>query len=245
MVNCKIIPYLFACILLIGAANAALISGSVYDLSFNKPSNVIVTINTTTKQLIVLHNGSYSFGVPNGFYTINARLMEKNIELSSASENISVEGAGSYNLYLILYPDFKELEESIESIDLDTKDAPISHRKRNTLIVLSSLVVILAVSYYLFTIKKNHKNNIKNQHQNQIAGSSEQYQDVAAQDQPVLDQILDILKKEDGRSTQKSIRKQIPLSEAKISLVISELEHKGFIEKIKKGRGNIIILKKK
>jgi len=60
-----------------------------------------------------------------------------------------------------------------------------------------------------------------------------------------LEQITNILKQEGGRATQKDIRKQIPLSEAKISLMIAELEHKGVVEKIKKGRGNIIILKKR
>ncbi|MEK6827817.1 MAG: hypothetical protein AABX78_00550, partial [Nanoarchaeota archaeon] len=60
-----------------------------------------------------------------------------------------------------------------------------------------------------------------------------------------LEHLIKIIKKEDGRTTQKDIRKQIPLSEAKISLMIAELEHKGIIEKIKKGRGNIIILKRK
>jgi len=57
--------------------------------------------------------------------------------------------------------------------------------------------------------------------------------------------LIKIIKREGGRTTQKYIRKQIPLSEAKISLMIAELEHKGIIEKIKKGRGNIIILKRK
>ena len=35
----------------------------------------------------------------------------------------------------------------------------------------------------------------------------------------------------------------LDLSEAKISLILTELEHKGQIEKVKKGRGNVIILK--
>ena len=56
------------------------------------------------------------------------------------------------------------------------------------------------------------------------------------------DKILTMLK-EHKRLTQKEIRKDIPLSEAKISLIISEMEHKGLVEKIKKGRGNIIVLK--
>ena len=56
-------------------------------------------------------------------------------------------------------------------------------------------------------------------------------------------EILRFIKEKGGRVTQKDIRKRFPSSEAKISLLISELEHKGKLEKIKKGRGNIIILK--
>ncbi|MBI4150948.1 hypothetical protein HY492_02370, partial [Candidatus Woesearchaeota archaeon] len=55
--------------------------------------------------------------------------------------------------------------------------------------------------------------------------------------------VLDIIREQGGRTTQKEIRKQTPLSEAKVSLIIAELEHKNLIEKIKQGRGNIIILK--
>ena len=59
-----------------------------------------------------------------------------------------------------------------------------------------------------------------------------------------LDKIINIIKEEGGRTTQKEIRKKIPYSEAKISLMIAELENKGTIKKIKKGRGNIIVLNK-
>jgi uncharacterized membrane protein len=58
------------------------------------------------------------------------------------------------------------------------------------------------------------------------------------------ERVLEIIKKHGGRTTQKDIRKELPLSEGKISLMITELEHQGKIEKIKKGRGNIIIMKK-
>ncbi|MCK5026255.1 MAG: winged helix-turn-helix transcriptional regulator, partial [Nanoarchaeota archaeon] len=58
-----------------------------------------------------------------------------------------------------------------------------------------------------------------------------------------LQDIVEVIRKNGGRTTQKEIRKQIPLSEAKISLMIAELEDKGIVKKIKKGRGNIIILR--
>jgi len=55
---------------------------------------------------------------------------------------------------------------------------------------------------------------------------------------------LDIIKANDGRISQKELRKEMmDLSESKVSLIITELEHKGKIEKVKRGRGNIILLK--
>ncbi len=59
-----------------------------------------------------------------------------------------------------------------------------------------------------------------------------------------IKKVIDFIKKEGGRTTQKDIRKNFPQSEAKISLIVSELEDAGRIRKIKKGRGNIIILNK-
>ena len=59
-----------------------------------------------------------------------------------------------------------------------------------------------------------------------------------------LDYIVSIIKKEGNRATQKDLVQKTGLSEAKISLMITDLESKGIIRKIKKGRANIIILNK-
>ena len=56
-------------------------------------------------------------------------------------------------------------------------------------------------------------------------------------------EILNILNKNNGRMTQKDLRKQIPISEAQMSLLLTELESIDKIKKIKKGRSNVIILK--
>jgi uncharacterized membrane protein len=56
-----------------------------------------------------------------------------------------------------------------------------------------------------------------------------------------LQRILEFVEKEGGRTTQKDIRKNFPYSEAKISLMIDDLEAKGLLKRIKKGRGNIIV----
>ena len=44
--------------------------------------------------------------------------------------------------------------------------------------------------------------------------------------------------------TQKELRDKLPsVSEAKISLIVSELESMGRVKKIKQGRGNIVVLR--
>ncbi|MEM4156105.1 MAG: MarR family transcriptional regulator, partial [Archaeoglobaceae archaeon] len=58
-----------------------------------------------------------------------------------------------------------------------------------------------------------------------------------------LRKVLEVIKTEGGRITQKELRRKLGYSEAKISLIIADLERRGLVEKVKKGRGNIIFLK--
>ena len=74
---------------------------------------------------------------------------------------------------------------------------------------------------------------------------SQQVQPVSVQNQllpPDCREVLAILEKKGGRITQLDLRKLLPYSEAKVSLIISDLESRGLVKKIKKGRGNVLIL---
>lgn len=55
-------------------------------------------------------------------------------------------------------------------------------------------------------------------------------------------EVLAIMEKNGGRITQLDLRKALPYSEAKVSLIVSDLENRGLVKKIKKGRGNVLIL---
>jgi uncharacterized membrane protein len=59
-----------------------------------------------------------------------------------------------------------------------------------------------------------------------------------------LGEVIRIIEKNGGRITRLELRKALPYSEAKVSLMVSDLESRGIVKKIKKGRGNIIILYK-
>jgi len=58
-----------------------------------------------------------------------------------------------------------------------------------------------------------------------------------------LKEIIDILESQGGRMTQKDLRARLNCSEAKVSLMITDLEDRGLVHKVKKGRGNIILLR--
>ena len=55
-----------------------------------------------------------------------------------------------------------------------------------------------------------------------------------------LKELLELIRNSGNRITQREIRKKSPYSESKVSLMLSDLEERGLIEKFKRGRGNII-----
>ena len=243
MRNFKILILALAAIFLIGSADAATIYGAIYDLSLRKLNNARVEINTIPKQFLIAKNGSYSFNVPNGAYKIKAQLVQKNSVIASAEDNITIGQDGSYVLDLILFPN---IEEGVEDPEIDINGSVIDESSNNKIFFMGFIALfasgILAGIVYFLKIRKSAKIEdsaklTKSQDFPGIRESKDESGDIW--------QVIKIIRQEGGRATQKDIRKQIPLSEAKISLMIAELEHKGIVEKIKKGRGNIIILKKK
>ncbi|WP_321419613.1 winged helix-turn-helix transcriptional regulator [uncultured Methanomethylovorans sp.] len=57
-----------------------------------------------------------------------------------------------------------------------------------------------------------------------------------------LQEILDIIRSQGGRMTQKDLRGKLKYSEGKVSLMLFDLEKRGMIQKFKRGRGNVILL---
>jgi len=232
----KILAYACIFLFLVNLAGAATIHGTVYDLSLNKANNARVEINTVPKQFVVAQNGTYSFNVPNGAYTIKAEIMQKNRAIASVEENTTVAQDGLYVVDLILFPN---VDEGIEDINVDVNSNLSDAGKTisKPFIFLTFAVIFLFIIAAIYFMKNKNLGE-------KINDSRKPHPNSLLQEDADLEQLIKIIKQEGGRATQKDIRKQIPLSEAKISLMIAELEHKGVVEKIKKGRGNIIILRK-
>ncbi len=198
----------------------AIVEGTVYDLELNRANDAIVTVNSSPQQRLVAENGEYSFELEKGNYQLTA-----SYDGSKVTENYSVNSDGKFVFDIIIYP---ELDYDVDDVDFGDELLPEEGSR-------TSLGIIIAVFAIIAAALLAHRLYRKRKAKRVVA------EDMGEDD---LKLVLDTLKKHGGRITQLELRKEIPLSEAKISLMVSELESKGAIRKIKKGRANIIILEK-
>ncbi|MBD3249633.1 hypothetical protein GF336_06325 [Candidatus Woesearchaeota archaeon] len=230
------ILYLLMVILVSNVALAANIEGNIYSFDLEKRNNTIVTVDSTPPQSIVSKDSTYSFKLDKGEYTIKAAYTENNTIKESVTENIKIEKDGSYRLDLILFPDLEEDISLLEETDAPVIDTGIFNRQMSTFDIVMLFVALIGFVLIILLLLRYKKML------NQVTEEVEK----AAEKTDIYDEsrkIVDFIKEQDGRTTQKEIRKKFPSSESKISMIISELEQKDVIKKIKKGRGNIIILK--
>jgi len=245
----KVVVYLFIAVFLTSFTFAATIHGTIYDISLDEAKDVRIEINTEPKQQYIAKDGIYSFEVPPGDYSVEAKYYVFELLESSAVENISVRSDGSFVLDLILFPVIdSELISDVE--DISFEDDYFEEKPNYSFIVSVIVFLIFLVAYFLFKGRKDKSTGKVAQKETEEI-SKKEVEEVAQKEAAVesvdkgedyYEKVLSIIR-ENKRVTQKEIRNQVPLSEGKISLIITELEHKGIVEKIKKGRGNVIILK--
>lgn len=214
------IAFIVLVALLVPVVYGATIHGTVYDFELKPARNAVVEINTVPKQVIVAKEAFYSLTVPAGSYTIDARLLSQKEVVAAVSENITVSQEGTYTLDLLTFPLIDELSPVDEVISVDTS---LMQERGTSLYWILGAVVIAVICIAIYLVRKTRK------------------QPLQVQLHPDLEQVLAFIKKE-GTTTQLALRHQFPLSEAKISLMLTDLEAKGLIKKIKKGRGNVITL---
>ena len=222
-------------LVLAASASAAVIHGSVYDLELNTLRQAVVEIDTVPRQVMVSANGTYTFTVGPGDYVITARHTRLD---ASAAENITIQNDGNYVLDLILFPNLDEEEELLnETLEVaDISDQFIQKTGIDRIIIAFAILVIVGAFGWVWYQKREAA---KQEGKSAPKETAEAKKPVKKAD---LEEILAFIRKEGGRATQKDLRKAIPYSEAKISLMIAELEAAGKLQKIKKGRGNILVL---
>jgi uncharacterized membrane protein len=226
------------------------VHGKAYDWSTFQPIDAaIIQINTTPVQQAVTTDGSYSFTVPAGDYSIIAEARSYAGALS-VRENITVPASGDFVIDLLLFPsdDLEILRDLNESLPVPGDEGTTDSQGwvLPALAVLATATLLVAGGMYLLMKKREPVRQEPPQEPMRAPADTAPAPVSAGVTSQVLRQdcrdVLGAIEKNGGRMTQLELRKTLPYSEVKISLIVSELEDAGLLRKVKKGRGNILIL---
>ncbi len=217
-------------------ASAATLKGSVYSANLDLESNVLLEINTEPQQKFLAKDGNYQFDLLPGTYTLTATK-----DSTTITEEVTITKDGTFLYDLFLLPDFTDDAET----DEDLLEEPTTSQNQTWRYWVAGIIILLLLWRFLNMRRKfGPLRKFRQHHKEEQKKTIEQHKEDINNEPGYVEKTIDIIKKHDGRISQKALRKELlHLSEAKVSLILTELEHKGKIEKVKKGRGNVILLK--
>lgn len=246
MVRYRSVLLIILAIALIPGAHAAAVHGALYSWSdFEKPlKNAILEIDSIPVQSRVAIDGTYAFDdLPAGNYTINAKYYRNNVLELEAEEDIRIaDTEGNFNIDILLFPPTDSELEYLGDINLTTDMELKSESDFNSYFII--VLILIAGAAALFYLSRKKKTPVP-----EVAIESIERPTAAGQETRELPEDLHelyaLITKKGGRVTQKDLRGEMKCSEAKVSLMLDDLEDRGYIKKIKKGRSNIIIAQSK
>ena len=220
MIGMKGWVFILLLLCLMSTALGARVHGGIYDRNHDALSRTIVYINSSPIQTHISKYGGYSFIVPEGYYNITANYTLNNITKTIAHKSVHISGDGDYRIDLIVYPSI--------NITQGFEPAPVQDVDTRYYWMFGAIIFILSVALILLFVRLK-----KTPHVEQEPESTD----------PLQKRILSIIQSHGGSMPQKAIRKEVRFSQAKVSMVLSTMQQEGLIERIKKGRINIIRLR--
>jgi len=233
------------------AADTATVHGVIYEWDTFEPlENVIVEVNSTPPQSMLARYGLYSFNLVSGDYVISASYYLNNTLVRYAQEEITITDSGDYVIDIILLPayydtgmnetEFFELDELADLAENDEEEQESSFSYGTISLLVLTVLAVVAGAYLLARSRKGYTAREDGQIPTEelSIGVSDEY--AALPDD--LQEMVGIISRHGGRITQKELRGILKHSEAKVSLMISDLENRGVVHKFKQGRGNVIVL---
>jgi uncharacterized membrane protein len=230
------------CLLLLISGNLALaatLQGTVYNTQLEVEPNVLVEINTIPEQRVLAQDGEYLFLLTPGVYLLTIQKNEITI-----TEEVRIQQEGEFVFDVFLLPDFY-VEDDLWLGTEDDLFAKDEVEQQAWPYWVAAVIVIFGL-WRLLKVRKKYGplGKFRREKKVEVKKTIEEHKEDIDSEPSYLENTLEIIKKHDGRISQKLLRKEmLHLSEAKVSLILTELEHKGKIEKVKKGRGNVILLK--
>ncbi|MCX9024874.1 MAG: hypothetical protein OIN85_02120 [Candidatus Methanoperedens sp.] len=236
-------------VIFISGAHAATLHGTIYDWSdFENPlKGAIVEVNSTPSQYMISTNGTYSFNLSSGNYLIKAKYYNNNILEFTAEDEISIDREGDYVHDLLLFPPTELDKQYLGDINL-TGDLVTKSDSNQIYYIITTILLLFAALFILYWWGKKKNKPIEKSSGETIEIPPEISPETKTESIELPDDLREIyglLLKKGGRVTQKDLRKEVKYGEAKVSLMIADLENRGLVKKIKRGRANIIIAEDK
>jgi uncharacterized membrane protein len=214
--------------------DTATVHGIIYDFwDFTPMENVWIEVySDSALRYRELHHETYALSLPPGAYVLKGKRDSGTVLIYDTEENIVLYENDNLLLDLIMFPAFEEndipdiLLPDIPSPDIEEEEVGANNWV-GVGVLLGIAVAAVAVGYY---ISKRKPVAIITRPAKVVGLPAD------------LQEVVDILRANGGRMNQVELRKKLPYSEAKVSLMLSDLEDRGVIRRIKRGRGNIILL---
>jgi uncharacterized membrane protein len=253
-------------------------------------NDTVINVNSNPPQSMVAKDGTYSFELVPGEYTITARYYQNSTLIFSKETDLKIEEEGNYVFDLLLYPvSENQVKETIADNTNDLNIANPTEQTRTYSLAITYLPIALALFLLLggsYKFSRGRKKMEKDQPQEKLRGKklqmpvtltnilgksagfgvtepesvgrvvsitesviepvdNSEIETAAPGKIPLstdLSKVLSIIRDHKGRITQKDLRNRLEYSEVKVSLMLSELEKRGLVKKLKNGRENIVIL---
>jgi uncharacterized membrane protein len=211
----ELLRMLFAFSLLAATASAAFVHGDIYRSDLERLNKTVLRVDGEFSYQLVTDKGNYSIYLPNGDYNISASSFGDDGSLAYYAE----EGI--------------RVGDSDQKVDLVLK--PAKSGESEPLYLISGGAILLGLALAVFFLSRNR--TVVNAPE--TSSTNTEKKKIAEPDEDMRT-ILRALDSHEGRATQKELREELGFSDAKLSLIISELEDSGYVKKFKRGRGNII-----
>jgi len=258
MFNTRLLLIAIVIILIPQTVCAITIHGTVYEWSTFEPlDNALVEVNSTPTQFRVAASGVYSFNLPPGDYLIKSSYYQNDTLVYYGEDTLTVtDYEGNFVFDILMFPLHEMVEEfpdeDIGNVTYNVEDNILpGFDLTYTAVALLILMIMGVAAYYHY--KRSDGLDDESEPAEPVPGVHNENDypndrgpapdiDKLPQD---LKEIIEILEKLGGRMTQIDLRGRLNCSEAKVSLMITDLEDRGLVRKVKKGRGNIILLRSK
>lgn len=206
---------LFVLLSLFAISSSAFVYGTIYNGNLEQANKTILRIDGAFTYQMVTDRANYSIFLPNGEYKLSGQSMDKEGNLAFYAENTIHVG------------------DADQQVDVVLKPVGV-----NPLVLISSAIILVAVIFW-FVIRKK-KNFEASENVDVPVRAPEPIKSIKLELDEDSKSVLKILDSFESRATQKELKETLKFSDAKLSLILTELEHTGHVKKFRRGRTNVI-----